>query len=93
MKEILLTGMIVAMGIAMSREPQGTPAATAAAEQVRAAERGFAKSMADRDHAAFLSFLSNEAVFVADSQTLRGKAAVGEGWKRFYEGAGAPRSR
>ena len=32
-------------------------------EQVRAAERAFAKTMADRDHAAFISFLADEAVF------------------------------
>jgi ketosteroid isomerase-like protein len=60
-------------------------------EQVKAAERGFAKTMADRDHAAFLSFLSAEAVFFGgNNNVLRGPKAVGEGWKRFYEGPKAP---
>jgi hypothetical protein len=55
--------------------------------QVRDAERAFARSMADRDHAAFVSFLSDEAVFMSEAHTLRGKRAIGEGWKRFYDGA------
>ena len=58
-------------------------------EQVRQAEAAFAKTMADRDHAAFVSFLADEAVFVGRS-ALRGKQAVAEGWKRFYEGPQAP---
>ena len=47
-------------------------------------ERAFAKTMADRDHEAFQSFLSEEAVFVSGS-TRRGKAAVAEQWKRYFE--------
>lgn len=58
--------------------------------QVREAERAFAKTMADRDHAAFVSFLSEEAVFFGRQSVLRGRKAVAEGWKRFYEGPKAP---
>lgn len=59
------------------------------AAQVRAAETAFARSMADRDHAAFVSHLSEEAVFFS-GRVLRGKAAVASDWKRFYEGPKAP---
>ena len=59
-------------------------------EQVRRAERAFAKTMADRDHAAFRSFLADEAIFVGASRVLRGASEVAAGWKRFYEGAEAP---
>jgi ketosteroid isomerase-like protein len=59
-------------------------------EQVRATERAFAKTMADRDHAAFVSFLADEAVFFGAAGVLRGPRQVGDGWKRFYEGAKAP---
>lgn len=52
--------------------------------QVRAAEIAFAKTMADRDRAAFLTFVAEDAVFLGGSSPLRGRAAVGEGWKRFY---------
>jgi ketosteroid isomerase-like protein len=63
-----------------------------AREQVRKAERGFAASMAQRDHGRFMSFLSDEAVFIAkeNEPALRGKRAVAEGWKPFFDGPGAP---
>ena len=59
-------------------------------EQVKRAETGFAKSMADRDHAAFSSFLSEEAVFLANGAPTRGAKAVAERWKRFFDGKDAP---
>jgi ketosteroid isomerase-like protein len=46
--------------------------------------------MADRDHVAFESFLSDEAVFLSDSKPLRGKQEVAKAWEPFYEGAAAP---
>ena len=58
-------------------------------EQVRQTEIAFAKTMADRDHAAFTSFLADEAVFFGRT-VQRGKAAVAEAWKRFYEAPQAP---
>ena len=59
--------------------------------QVRETERAFAKTMADRDHAAFASLVSEEAVFFSGPKAvLRGRKAVAEGWKRFYEGPKAP---
>src|SRR5438067_1966375 len=59
-------------------------------EQVRNTERAFARTMADRDHAAFISFLSEETVFFSATAVLRGPRQVGDGWKRFYEGTKAP---
>jgi ketosteroid isomerase-like protein len=59
-------------------------------EQVRRAEIGFAKSMADRDHTAFTSFLADEAVFASPNRVLRGVKEVAAGWKRFFEGPKAP---
>ena len=58
-------------------------------EQVRKAETAFAKTMADRDHAGFVSHLSEEAVFFGRS-VLRGKAKVAEAWKTFYDAKEAP---
>lgn len=60
------------------------------AEQVRATETAFAKTMADRDHAAFASFLADETIFFGRSGPIRGKDAVAAAWKGFYEGAAAP---
>ena len=59
-------------------------------EQVREAERAFAKSMADRDHAKFVSMLADETVFFAGLTPQRGKVTVAAAWKPFYDGAAAP---
>lgn len=55
-------------------------------EQVRAAETAFAQTMADRDHAAFASFLAEDAIFVNGTKPIRGKAAIAADWVRFYTG-------
>jgi ketosteroid isomerase-like protein len=59
-------------------------------EQVRARERGFAKTMADRDHAAFQTFLADEAVFFGPAGATHGKAAVAADWKPLFEKPAAP---
>jgi len=59
-------------------------------EQVRNAEIAFAKTMADRDPAAFASFLADDAIFVGPSRVLRGGKGVAAGWSRFFEGPQAP---
>jgi ketosteroid isomerase-like protein len=59
-------------------------------EELRAIETAFAKTMADRDHAGFVGFLSDETVFFAGNQELRGRDAVAAAWKPFFEGSDAP---
>jgi ketosteroid isomerase-like protein len=58
--------------------------------QVDAAERLFARSMAERDLAAFERHLSEGAVFYGGAAPLVGRAAVVAGWKRFFEGPQPP---
>jgi ketosteroid isomerase-like protein len=58
--------------------------------QVTAAEVSFAKTMADRNHMAFTSFISEEAVFISGGKPVRGKPAITEDWKKFYESPRAP---
>ena len=41
--------------------------------------------MADRDHAAFTTFLAEETIFFAGPKPLHGKDEVAAAWKRFYE--------
>lgn len=61
------------------------------AGQVRNAEIAFAKTMADRNFAAFQALLSDEAVFMPnEGPELRGAKAISASWQRFYTGAGAP---
>ena len=59
-------------------------------QQVFETERAFAKTMSDRDHQAFISFLSDEAVFFAGAKALRGRQQVADAWKPFYETPDAP---
>jgi ketosteroid isomerase-like protein len=70
----------------------GTETSADLEAQVRETERAFAKSMADRDHAAFAALLADETVFFSgpNGTALRGRTAVADAWKRFYEGPKAP---
>jgi ketosteroid isomerase-like protein len=63
---------------------------TSPADQVRAAETAFAKSMADRNLPAFTALLADDTVFFGGKGVLRGKAAVAADWKRFFNGPAAP---
>lgn len=66
------------------------PPAADLAAQVRAAETAFARTMADRDIAAFSALIADDAVFVNGGQPLRGKLAITAFWKKFYDGPAAP---
>lgn len=85
---VFLTSML-ALATGCASTPQA-PDRDALQRQVADTERAFAKSMADRDHAAFSSFLSGETVFFSGQDALRGKSRVAEAWKPFFEGAEPP---
>ena len=53
-------------------------------EELRAAETAFAKTMADRDPAAFATFVADEAVFFGRNGEIRGKKAIVDAWAKFY---------
>ena len=69
---------------------QGSIDLAALREQVFATERAFARTMAERDHRAFTSFLADETVFFTGPRPLHGKQAVADVWKRFYDKPDAP---
>ena len=72
-----------------SQKTQGGPQP----QRVADAERGFAATMAERDATAFASYISKEALFMgaADApRVLRGRAAIVEGWKQFFDGPTPP---
>lgn len=58
--------------------------------RVRATEQAFAQTMADRDHEAFTSFLSEETIFFSGPTPIRGKEAVAAAWRPYFEGPQAP---
>jgi ketosteroid isomerase-like protein len=60
-------------------------------QEVTAAETAFARSMAERNFAAFSALLSAQAVFfTTPGEPLRGKAAVAAYWRRFFDAPQAP---
>lgn len=82
----LAAALLVALPAGVSAQPD----LPALQRQVTDAERAFARSMAERNHAAFTALLSEQAVFFGSAQVLHGKAAVAAGWKAFFDGAQAP---
>ncbi len=84
MRQALLVATLALLAVPLSAETNAE-----LQEQVRQTEAAFARTMADRDHAAFASFLADETVFLGRS-VLRGKEAVAAAWKRFYDGKEAP---
>jgi len=59
-------------------------------QQVEDTERAFAQTMAERDHDAFMAFLSEETVFFSGDMPLRGKQQVADTWKPYFDGPDAP---
>jgi ketosteroid isomerase-like protein len=84
--------MVLALG-AVALVVAGPAASETTAElaaQVRAAETAFAATMAGRDLASFGSFVADEALFFGRRGVLRGRPAVVDGWKPFFDGPKAP---
>lgn len=84
--KMISTAMLLALAI----PAWAAPVFTGKQLEVANVERAFAATMRARDHAAFASFLSEEAVFSGDGKTLQGKQAVAEDWKKFYAKPDAP---
>jgi len=85
-----LLALFLLAALAACATPMTKPTSAELTKQVADTERAFARTMADRDHAAFATFLSDEAIFFTGPKPLRGKAEVAAGWKRFYERPQAP---
>ena len=80
---------ILAAGLWVSGVAMAQPDLAALQRQVTDTERAFARSMAERDHAAFTRHLSEQAVFFG-AKVLNGKAEVAAGWQRFFVAKDAP---
>lgn len=59
-------------------------------QQVLDTERAFARTMADRDHAAFTSYLAEETIFFAGDRPIRGSETVAAEWRPYFEEAAPP---
>ena len=88
MTRMMVTSLVCGFALLCASAAYGQSNAALAA-QVRDAETAFAKTMADRDHAAFAAWLADEAVFFGPT-AIRGKAAVAARWRAFFDGVKAP---
>lgn len=87
----LVAGLALALlglGGCATRLPPLT--AEEARQEVTEAELAFARTMANRDLAAFGSFIAEDAVFINGDRPLRGRQAVVEAWAPLFQGAEAP---
>lgn len=84
------SGFLLALLLLAAQSVNAQPSIATLQQQVFAAERAFAKSMADRDPVVFASFLDDEAIFFNGPVALRGKSQVVAGWSGFFEGRVAP---
>jgi ketosteroid isomerase-like protein len=87
-RTLLASAPIALLGGCAGAQPR--PDNATLQRQVTDTELAFAKTMAERDHAAFATFIADEAVFLSGGKPLRGKSAVVESWKRFYTAPNAP---
>lgn len=83
----VLTLALAAIAVVPAAQAQDRAALT---RQVFVAESAFAASMAQRDFAAFGTFVADDALFFPRQGVLRGKPAVLEAWRRYFDGAEAP---
>jgi len=88
LKNLTLAALLaMALPTAAIAKPVDVPAREA---ELRAAETAFAQTMADRDLEKFGTFIAEDAVFFGGGSTLRGHAAIVEGWKEFFQDKAAP---
>ncbi len=89
-----VSGILVVMSGVMLLAGCGSPIPPAAnaqlQDQVMAAERAFAVTMAQRDREAFAGFLDPEAIFYSGRNVLRGREQVTATWGAYFEGEEAP---
>jgi ketosteroid isomerase-like protein len=86
----LLIASAATLGAGCANAPAAPFSLAERVAQVRAAETAFAQSMADRNLAAFASFVADDAVFINGGSPLRGRAAIVEDWTRLFAPGPAP---
>jgi len=77
--------LAAAVGVGRARMPNAD-----LRQQVIDHERAFAATMAQRDIDGFSRYVAREAVFMSGTESLRGREAVMNGWRRYFDGPRAP---
>jgi ketosteroid isomerase-like protein len=87
---VLVAAAFVCGCAASTSMPLAGDAERDVAQEVSNTERAFAKTMANRDHEAFASFIADDAIFFSGADPIRGKQSVVDSWAPFFEGPDAP---
>jgi ketosteroid isomerase-like protein len=82
--------VLVLVALLASACAPSTPDNSELERQVLETEGAFARTMAERDHALFTTFLADEAIFFSGDEPIRGKEAIATDWKPFFEAPAAP---
>ena len=82
--------MMAAVVVALAPDSDAAQFDVPEAQEGRAREVAFAKTMADRDFEAFLTFIAPDAVFFAGHRPQRGRTVIGDVRRSLFEGDGAP---
>ena len=77
--------LLVALSLTACATIPSKPDVAQLEREVIQTERAFAKTMAERNFAAFTSFLADDAIFFSGDEPLHGKERVAEAWKGLYD--------
>jgi ketosteroid isomerase-like protein len=86
----MIAALVAIMPGVAALQAEQAPQVSQLQDELRATETAFARTMADRDHAAFAAFLADETIFFGRNGEMRGKKAVVEAWASYFEGKAAP---
>ena len=89
-KSLMLPALLLAFLCASAAEAERAERLRVLADEVSAAERDFAQTMAERDLKAFAGFVAEDAVFRSGRELLIGRSAVVEGWRESFNPGPAP---
>jgi ketosteroid isomerase-like protein len=86
---LVLLGLLNVVAFPANANKPADESPAVLAEQVRATEIAFAKTLADRDVKTFTSMIAPDVIWLADVP-LRGPAEVLKNWQRFFDAPKPP---
>jgi len=89
MRFLVCLALLDVMAVAANANDRAGESLATLAEQVRATEIAFAKTLADRDIKAFERMIAADVIWLAD-KPLRGPAEVLANWKKFFDAPKPP---
>jgi hypothetical protein len=88
-RESLVAAALCSLALGRLHDRDAQALAADLKQQVADTERAFAKTMADRNHAAFSSFLADDTIFFTSKARFAASRPWPDFWKKFYDGPGA----